>query len=181
MKKKKEFKNWWIIGLLIPFIGLIFYYSNYKMSKETKSNLLTSTIIGFGIWLFVALSFLISVNGPAKVEPKEYSVGEWLVETKKEEPVVTVIGLTTCGHCQSYKPVIEKMAEEYGFKLFFFETDELDSSDATLIETEYELKEFEDLVPFTYIVKKGEVIAENTGYPGEAAIKEFLRTAGVIN
>ena len=116
MKNKKEFNNWWIIGLLIPFVGIILYYSNKNMSKQNKSNLLTGTIIGFGVWLFVALSFLISVNGPGQAKEKEYSVADWIVETKKSEPVVTVIGMTSCGHCQAYKPVIERLAEEEGFK-----------------------------------------------------------------
>ena len=38
MKNKKEFNNWWIIGLLIPFVGIILYYSNKNMSKQNKSN-----------------------------------------------------------------------------------------------------------------------------------------------
>ena len=180
MKNKKEFNNWWIIGLLIPVVGIILYYSNKSMSKQNKSNLLTGTIVGFGIWLFVALSFLISVNGPGKAQKKEYSVADWIVETKKSEPVVTVIGMTSCGHCQAYKPVIERLAEEEGFKLYFFETDALSSEDSEIVETEYEFETFDNLVPFTFIVKEGEVIAENTGFGGEAEVVTFLKDNGVI-
>lgn len=181
MKNEREFKYWWIIGLLVPFLGIIFYYSCKNMSRQVKSNLLTGTIIGFGIWLFIALSCLISVNGPGVPQKIEYSVGDWIVETKKEEPVVTVIGMTSCGHCQAYKPIIQKLAEKKGFKLYFFEVDELSAEDAEIVETEYEFETFEDLVPFTFIVKEGEVIAENTGYESESAVQEFLKTYGVIN
>ena len=182
MKNKKEFNYWWIIGLLIPFLGIILYYSNLiKMNKDNKSNLLTSTIIGFGIWLFVALSFLISVNGPSQKEEKVYSVSEWLVETKKSEPVVTVIGMSECGHCKAYKPVIEELAEKEGFKLYFFKSDELSEEDAEIVETEYEFETFDDLVPFTFIVKDGEIIAEKTGFQGEAEVIKLLKDNGVIN
>lgn len=180
MKNKKEFNNWWIIGLLIPFVGIILYYSNKNMSKQNKSNLLTGTIVGFGVWLFVALSFLISVNGPGPAKEKEYSVADWIVETKKSEPVVTVIGMTSCGHCQAYKPVIERLAEEEGFKLYFFETDALSQEDSEIVETEYEFETFDNLVPFTFIVKEGKVIAENTGFGGETEIVTLLKDNGVI-
>lgn len=181
MKNKTEFKYWWILGLLIPPLGILLYCSKLiKMSNENRTNLLTGTIVGTGIWVFIALSFLISVNGTGPSQEKEYSVADWIVETKKSEPVVTVIGMTSCGHCQAYKPVIEKLAEEEGFKLYFFETDALSQEDSEIVETEYEFETFENLVPFTFIVKEGKVIAENTGFGGEAEIVKFLLNNGVI-
>ena len=181
MKNKTEFKYWWILGLLIPPLGILLYCSKLiKMSNENRTNLLTGTIIGTGIWVFIALSFLISVNGTGPSQEKEYSVADWIVETKKSEPVVTVIGMTSCGHCQAYKPVIERLAEEEGFKLYFFETDALSQEDSEIVETECEFETFENLVPFTFIVKEGKVIAENTGFGGEAEIVKFLLNNGVI-
>ena len=181
MKNKTEFKYWWILGLLIPPLGILLYCSKFiKMSNENRTNLLTGTIIGTGIWVFIALSFLISVNGTGPSQEKEYSVADWIVETKKSEPVVTVIGMTSCGHCQAYKPVIERLAEEEGFKLNFFETDALSQEDSEIVETKYEFETFENLVPFTFIVKEGKVIAENTGFGGETEIVKFLLNNGVI-
>lgn len=180
MNNKNKFKSWWIIGLIVPFIGLIIYYCNKNMDKDTKSNLMTGTIIGFGLWLFIALSFLISVNGPEPVESKEYLVSEWLVDAEGEEPVVTIMGMTTCGYCQQYKPVIESLAEEYGFKLYFFETDALSSEDAYIVESTYELDEFQNQVPFTFIVQDGEVISQNTGYKDQNEVVKFLTQNGVI-
>jgi hypothetical protein len=88
--------------------------------------------------------------------------------------------MTSCGHWQAYKPVIERLAEEEGFKLYFFETDALSQEDSEIVETEYEFETFENLVPFTFIVKEGKVIAENTGFGGEAEIVKFLLNNGVI-
>ena len=179
-KNNKEFKSWWIIGILIPFLGLIVYYCNKSMSKDTKSNLFTGTIIGFGLWLFVGLSFLIKVNEPPKVEPKEYKVSQWLVDTQEDEFVVTVIGMSTCGHCQKYKPVIESLAQEFGFNLYFFESDSLEKNDVYTLEETYELKEYEHRVPFTFIVKNEEVIAETTGFDSKEETIKFLTQYEVI-
>ena len=180
MTKGKEFKSWWIIGLLIPFLGLIIYYCNKGMSKDTKSNLFTATIIGFGLWLFIGLSFLIKVNEPPVVEPKEYKVSQWLIDTQKDEPVVTVIGMTTCGYCQKYKPTIESLAAQYGFNLYFFESDALEYEDAVALEETYELKEYENRVPFTFIVQNGKVIGESTGFENKAETIKLLTKYGVI-
>ena len=181
MKKNNKFKSWWIIGLLIPFIGLIVYFCNKGMDKDTKSNLFTGTIIGFGLWLFVGLSFLIKVNEPVVVEPKEYTISQWLIDTEKqEEPVVTVIGMTSCGHCQKYKPVIESLAEQYGFNLYFFEIDTFEYNDATTLETTFELTEYSNSVPFTFIVKDGEVIAQTTGFENKAETVKFLTQNGIL-
>lgn len=177
---KKKFESWWIIGLVLPFIGLPIYMLSNKMSKDNKASLKTGTIIGFGIWLFAILSFLINVSNPVKPEERKYVVGDWLIDTEKEEPVVTILGLTTCGHCQSYKPVIEKLADKYGFKLYFFELDELNESDRLLVEKTYKLETYATSVPFTYIVKKGEVIAEDTGFENRNKTLDFLKQHQVI-
>ena len=145
-----------------------------------KNNIKTTLIIVIGLALFVGLSFLIKTNGPGPKVEKEYIVSEWLEDSKGEEPVVTVIGMSTCGHCQSYKPVIEKLAEEKGFKLYFFESDLLPQNEATMIETTYELNAYEGYVPFTYIVQNGVVIAENTGYKDKETAVDFLKQNGVI-
>ena len=68
---KKKFKSWWIIGLILPFIGFPIYYLTNKMDKETKTNLLTGTIIGTAIWVFVGLSFMINVSNPAQKQNRD--------------------------------------------------------------------------------------------------------------
>ena len=179
-KSKKQFKSWWIIGLLIPFIGIILYYTNKGMDKDTKSNLLTGTVIGFGFWLLLAFSFLIKVNGPAPIEEKEYLVSEWVEDIKGNEPVVTVLGLTTCGYCQNYKPVIERLAQKEGFKLYFFEVDNLPNEDVEDLTSNYEFTEFTNSYPFTYIVKEEKLLSEKTGYKDESSVKQFLTDNGII-
>ena len=177
---KKKFESWWIIGLILPFIGIPIYCLNKRMSKDTKSNLLTGTIIGVGIWLFFGLSFLINVSNPAQKQEIEYLVSDWQVDIKKEEPVVTVLGLTTCGHCQLYKPTIEKLQNKYNFKLYFFELDTLTEEEREIVETTYELATYGDSVPFTYIVKGDRIIAEETGFEDRETTLNLLKDYKII-
>lgn len=178
---KKKFKSWWIIGLILPFIGFPIYYLSNKMDKETKSNLLTGTIIGTAIWVFVGLSFMINVSNPAQKQNIEYNVSDWLVDIEKEEAVVTILGLTTCSHCQQYKPTIEKLANKHKFKLYFFELDELTEEERNTVENTFELETYEDSVPFTYIVKNKKVIAEDTGFESRDYTYQYLKDHKVIN
>lgn len=178
---KKKFESWWIIGLILPFIGYPIYYLNKKMSRDVKSNLLTGTIIGTAIWVFVGLSFMINVSNPAQKQEREYHVEDWLVDIEKSEPVVTILGLTTCSHCQQYKPTIEKLADKHDFKLYFFELDELNEEERNMVEGTFELQTYEDSVPFTYIVKDKKIVAEETGFQSRDYTYQFLKDHKVIN
>ena len=178
---KKKFKSWWIIGLLLPFIGFPIYYLCKKMDKETRENLLTGTIIGTGIWVFFGLSFMIKVSNPAQKQNREYLVSEWLVDIEEEEPIVTILGLTTCGHCQQYKPTIEKLSDKHKFKLYFFELDELKSEEREIVENTFELQTYGDSVPFTFIVKDKKIIAEDTGFESRDYTYQFLKDHKIIN
>ncbi len=177
---KKKFESWWIIGLILPFIGIPVYCLNKRMSKDTKSNLLTGTIIGVGLWLFFGLSFMISVSNPAQKQEIEYLVSDWQVDIQKEEPVVTVLGLTTCGHCQLYKPTIEKLQSKYNFKLYFFELDTLTEEEREIVETTYDLATYGSSVPFTYIVKGKNIVAEETGFEDRETTLNFLKDHKII-
>ena len=177
---KKKFKSWWIIGLILPFIGFPIYYLTNKMDKETKTNLLTGTIIGTAIWVFVGLSFMINVSNPAQKQNREYSISDWLVDIEKSEPVVTILGLTTCSHCQLYKPTIEKLADKYQFKLYFFEIDELSDEDRDIVINTFELQTYEGSVPFTYIVKDKKILAEDTGFNDRDYTYQFLQDHKII-
>ena len=65
-------------------------------------------------------------------------------------------------------------------KLYFFETDELENTDTTILTTTYELKNYEGYVPFTFILKDGEVVGDQTGYNDEETTIQLLREVGAI-
>ncbi len=104
---------------------------------------------------------------------------EWLVVTKEDESIVTVIAQTTCSHCINFKPVIEEVQKKYGFKLYWFEYDEMETTDRNLLTKTYDLKDFGG-TPHTFIVKGGKLIAEQPGEMSNENLVKFLKSNKVI-
>ena len=150
-----------------------------KFWKENKGFI----IVVLSLLLIICLSLFIQGN-----EKEEETSGngtyssdllEWLEANKGEEAVVTVIAQTTCSHCINYKPVIQKVQGEYGFKLYWFEADEMSSEDySTLVKT-YNLQSYGG-TPHTFIVKGDKLVAEQSGEVSESTLISFLKKYSVI-
>lgn len=130
------------------------------------------------IVLFVILSMLIEDN--SKNIPMKSNLQEWLVDTKKDEYVVTVLAQTTCAHCIAFKPVMQKVLNEKDFNVYWFEVNTFQQEDyQTLINT-YELTGYEG-TPYTFITKNGEVVAYyDRGAMQEDVLLNFLKENKVI-
>lgn len=126
--------------------------------------------------LFIILSILV---GDIKVKVGE-DVSEWMEETKKDEYIVTVYASSTCGNCANHRPVMEKLQKEYGFKLYWFELDELTASDSKAVTEEYDISDYDGRVPFTFVMKDGKYLGNILGAQGEEAVVEFLKEQKVI-
>lgn len=129
------------------------------------------------ILLFLALSLMIDSNsGQAKMKD---NLKDWQVDTKKDDYVVTVIGQTTCGHCISYKPVMQNVLNKYDFNVYWFEVDTFSDEDYnTLIET-YELTNYKG-TPYTFITKNDEFVDFISGGTDEESLVSFLKENNVI-
>lgn len=140
--------------------------------------------------LFVLLSVLTEAG--SKKNPKdEINLDKlteegtsWVEETESDEYVVTVLAQTTCSHCINYKPVITALQETYGFKLYWFEVDQLYSEgreeDYKAVTEYYGLKKYNG-TPHTYITKSGELVVEQGGAVTDSEqLKEFLVANKVI-
>ena len=169
----------WILGLLLPPVGLVLYLVWKKTKKEYAKNAGVGALVATCIWAFLGLTLLIDTKGKDKVESTDYQIynadiNEWVEATKSDEPVITVIGLTYCQFCKKYNPVINKIAKEKGIKLYWFDADNYFS---TLTST-YELS-YEGSSPYTLVTKNGEVVGEHVeGYMEENETNSFLSELG---
>ena len=161
----------YLLSFLIPVVGIILYFIYKKKHKKEYYSVLTISIIGL---CFYSLSLFV-INYIMK--PK---VDDWYKDVSSEEKVVTVIGSTSCPHCQEYKPVIKKMAKEYEFKLYFFESDKLSEEEMNILEKTYDLVDYQGHVPFTFIIKDNEYVTGKEGYSNKEATIEYLKENGVI-
>jgi len=179
LKETKKVKNekkipWGLISFICPIVGLVLYFLWKDSKKQEIKNIGTCSIIGGCIWLFFALSLMItSTAEPDKVYEK-FSVNDWYTTIIKDEPVVTVIGSTDCPHCQEYKPVIYDLAEEKGFNFYFFELEDLTEDEITILTSSVELESFDGSVPYTFITKSGEFVVDTVGFMNKTILEDFL-------
>ena len=149
-----------------------------KFWKENKGFLI---VVGV-LLLVILLSLFIEGNADQKENSNNGSYSsdilEWLEANKGEEPVVTVIAQTTCSHCINVKPVIQKVQGEYGFKLYWFEYNEMQDADRKTLANTYDI-DFNG-TPHTFIVKGDKLIAEQAGEVSEEKLVSFLKKYEVI-
>lgn len=173
-KEKKKFPLW-IVGFLCPLAGIIFYFIFRKSKKKESDRILVASIIGFVIFLFVELV----INSHNNIT-KEVTVENWYNDVTTGKQVVTVIGSTTCPHCQEYKPVITALANKNKFNLYFFEIDTLSEEDANTLTTTYELDEYDGHVPYTFIINNNAVVSHAIGFKDRSATIDYLKDTKVI-
>lgn len=142
--------------------------------KNWKKILVTVLLVAF------ALLIMFTEEATTNNDEKSPAVSQWATETMEDKPVVTVLALSTCGYCQSYKPILHGIQEEYGFVLYWYEVDSLSDEDYNALTSKYELLNYEGSVPYTFVTKKGEFIADTTGAMEKADTLKFLKDNKVI-
>ena len=154
-----------IIGIVVLIMGLVILFVYNKNVNIEENN---TTIIDDGNNTYVP------------PEPVHFDVEGWRDVVNGSDKVVTIIGLTTCPHCQSYKPVVTKLSQEYGFKLYFFERDTMYTEEFNKVFEKLKIEGDFNFYPTTFITESGNVIISQPGYPGELQIADFYRQMGLI-
>ena len=165
----------WIVGLLLPLVGLILIFTVFRKNKDAKSNLLVGVIVGFCLSAFALLAFSQRYS-PYIVR----SVDEWYKDVSSGNTVVTVFGASYCSHCKEYKPVLFKIAKKYDLNLYYFQVDTMDQNDFNKLTTSFEIKDYTGSVPFTFVMKKGEYVGYDVGFQDEETTIEFFKNQGLI-
>lgn len=130
-------------------------------------------LIGVGIALLLLLITVLRGLNTEKV------LVEWVEDTSSNNPVVTVIASTTCPNCTNLKPIITELSEEYDFKLYFYESEELTADEVTVLHNTYDIN-YEGYVPYVFVTKNGKVVKDTTGFMDKDASIDFLKSANVI-
>ena len=173
----KRFHAWWIVGFILPPLGLFLYLLWKKNRKNDAKSAGIGALISTIVWLFIGLSFLINTNG----EPKEEkTISKWLEEYNNGETLVTVIASSTCPHCKNLKPIITASSNKYGYKLYFFEADTLSEDEYKILSTTVELKGYEGYVPYVFTIVDKKLTNSTTGEMSDTELTKFLKEAKVI-
>jgi thiol-disulfide isomerase/thioredoxin len=187
-KKKCSFKAWWIIGLLLPPVGILLYFLWKNTRKEDARSVGIISLIFLFVWLFFILSFVIN----SEVKPQLTTVNEidtslaseklqtWYNELDNGNTVVTVIASSTCQYCQALKPIITESSNENNFTLYFFEADQLSDEDYTILTSAIDLNDYEGSIPYTFVVKNREFNGSHTGSMEKEELLSFLYETEVL-
>lgn len=151
-----------------------------KPIHNNKTNNKAKWLLVGAIVVLLAVVCFISVNEPPAVDPAE-KMSSWIEDTKADQYVVTVIGLTYCQHCKNYNPVISSIANSENIKLYWFDIDNMDNASSSILTDTYNFEQYTGASPYTAITKNGEVIAEYVGGMGEEDTRAFLKENGVLD
>ena len=143
-KKNSKTVNvlFWILGFVLPPVGLVLYLLWRKSKKDSAKNVGTGALISACIWAFLGLSLLIDTKGADKKEEISYQIynadiNKWIEDTKSDQPIITVIGLTYCQYCKQYNPIINQIAQSKEYKLYWFDADNYDAESFETLRSTY--------------------------------------------
>ena len=190
--KKNKINLWWLLGLILPPVGIVLYILWRKNNKEKAKSIGTGTLISIIFLIFIGVSLLPNKENNSNddnsknilkemdVSKAGKEVSEWYKDASSGEAVVTVIASSTCPHCQNLKPIITASSKKNKFKLYFFEADKLKDEDYQIISNAIELDGYEGYVPYTFVIKNKEFKGSNTGEMTDSVLKDFLIQTEVL-
>lgn len=90
-----------------------------------------------------------------------------VVEKSKSVPVLVDFWAGWCGPCMMLKPILEKVAKDYGNKLVFAKVDVQENQE---VAGSYDVMS----IPSVKLFKDGEIVDEFVGVQPEAKVREWL-------
>lgn len=75
----------------------------------------------------------LTLSGQAGLQKLSYS--EYQQKIDNDESFVVIIERTSCSHCQNFMPVAEEFASSNKLPMYYIDTDEMEDSEWSLLET----------------------------------------------
>jgi len=165
-----------IVGILLPFVGIVLYFAWNKKDKKQSNYVLKFSIVGFIVYLFG----LLAIFGETNSSNIKTNFDEWYSDVTSGKQTLTIVGRKSCPHCQNYKPVITSLANKHKFTAYFFELEDLTEQQQDSLFNTYELLDFDDHIPFTFIINNNKYVSGIVGFSNEQEITEYLKTNNII-
>ena len=128
-------------------------------------------IILVSICLIVLVGAFIADRILGKNYFNEIEYNDLIEKIENKENLIVLISQTTCGHCASYKPKLESVANDYKINIYYIDVDLLGKEDKNELESYISF----DSTPITVFLKNGEETSAATRINGNASIEKIER------
>ena len=98
------------------------------MKNEKK--ILTIAIIT--LIAIIAILVIYNLTKAPTGELKEITYEELIQKQENAEDFILIVSQSTCSHCATYKPKVEKLAKQYGIVVYYIDYDKLSNKDEFL-------------------------------------------------
>jgi len=123
------------------------------------------------ISLVVIIGGLLIYNFFFKNSLIELDVNDVIEKINNEESFVLCISQTTCTHCASYKPKLEKISNNYDIEIFYIDIDKYEQDEIN------EFKKyisFDGSTPVTAFIKDGEETTASNRIFGDSSYSKIV-------
>ena len=143
-------------------------------------NIKKKVIILVSICLVLLIGGLIADRILGKSYLKEIEYNEVIKKIEKKESFVLLVSQTTCTHCISYKPKLEKVANNHKLNIYYIDVDLLSDEENEKFESYINFSS----TPITVFIKDGEETTAANRINGNASIEKIekkLKSNGFID
>ncbi|MBQ2872873.1 MAG: thioredoxin family protein [Bacilli bacterium] len=137
-------------------------------------------IILVSICLVILVGAFIGDKIMSKTYLNEIKYEDLMNKIQNKEDVILLISQTTCSHCASYKPKLEKVANKYKLDIYYIDVDLLTAEEEKTFESYIGF----DGTPVTVFLKNGEETTVANRINGNAStekIEKKLKSNGFID
>lgn len=135
---------------------------------KKKKNFLAIAIIA----LAIIIGGLVVYNLFFKNNLTSLTVDEVIEKINNKDSFVLCITQTTCTHCNSYKPKLEKVSENYDLEIFYIDIDKYEQEE---INNFKKYISFDGSTPVTAFIKDGEETTASNRIFGDTSYDKIVK------
>lgn len=124
--------------------------------------------------IFIILVIILSVFLVNKSNNKNFistNYADILKMVENKENFVLCISATDCSHCQSFKPKLKKISNDYNIKIYYIDIDKINKEDYDKFKTDFS---FDGGTPTTLFIIDGEEKTVANRIDGDVSIEKVV-------
>ena len=102
--------------------------------------------------LVIAVGALVADRMLSKSNLVEIKYSEMMQKVDNKESFIVLFSQTTCSHCMDFKPKLERVANKFGIKIYYLETDLLSEDEHAELKKKFSFSG----TPTTIFINNGE-------------------------